>query len=58
MLNAFKAVLWSFFGVRKRSEYEADQKRLSPLQVIVAGLISALIFVLVLFFVVRAVVAR
>ena len=47
--EAFKAVFWSFFGVRKRSEYEADAQRLKPQHVIAAGLISAIIFVLVLF---------
>ena len=30
MKDAFKAVFWSFFGVRKRDEYEADAKRLVP----------------------------
>lgn len=58
MWNAFKAVLWSFLGIRKRADYEADQKRLKPLQVIIAGLISAMVFVLLLVFVVRAVVAK
>ena len=58
MWNAFKAVLWSFLGIRKYAEYEADQKRLKPVQVIVAGLISALVFVLLLFFLVRAIVAK
>ena len=58
MWSAFKAVFWSFFGVRKRAEYEADQRRLNPVQVIVAGLISALAFVLILFFVVKAIVAK
>ena len=25
MIDAFKAVFWSFFGVRKRSDYDADE---------------------------------
>jgi hypothetical protein len=53
--NAFKAVFWSFFGVRKRSEYEADTERLRPQHVIVAGLVSAALFVLVLFGIVKLV---
>jgi hypothetical protein len=53
--NAFKAVFWSFFGVRKRSEYEADTERLKPQHVIAAGLASAAIFVLVLFGIVKLV---
>ncbi len=55
MKNAFKAVFWSFLGVRKRSEYEADTKRLKPQHVIAAGLVSAVIFVLVLFAIVKLV---
>jgi hypothetical protein len=53
--NAFKAVFWSFFGVRRRSEYEADTQRLKPQHVIAAGLVSAAIFVLVLFGIVKLV---
>ena len=47
--NAFKAVFWSFFGVRKRADYAADTQQLKPHHVIVAGLIAALCFVLALF---------
>jgi hypothetical protein len=55
MMNAFKAVFWSFFGVRKGSDYEADAKRLKPQHVIAAGLVSAAIIVLVLFGIVKLV---
>jgi DUF2970 family protein len=51
--NAFKAVFWSFFGVRRRSEYEADTQRLKPQHVIAAGLVSAVVFVLALFGIVQ-----
>ena len=53
MRNAFKAVFWSFFGVRRRSEYEADTQRLKPQHVIAAGLVSAAVFVLALFGIVK-----
>jgi hypothetical protein len=46
---AFKAVFWSFFGVRKGKDYDNDARALRPQQVIVAGLIVALGFVLALF---------
>jgi hypothetical protein len=49
MLDAFKAVFWSFFGVRKRADYEADTRRLKPRHVIAAGLVSAAVFVMLLF---------
>ena len=51
-----KAVLWSFFGVRKRSDYEKDSEQLNPVHVIVAALIGALLFVLVLILIVKSVV--
>jgi hypothetical protein len=55
MKNAFKAVFWGFLGVRRRSEYEADTHRLKPQHVIVAGLVSAVVFVLVIFGIVQLV---
>lgn len=53
MWDAFKAVFWSFFGVRKHADYEADTKRIKPQHVIAAGLVSALVFVLVLIGIVK-----
>jgi hypothetical protein len=53
--NAFKAVFWGFLGVRRRSEYEADTQRLKPQHVIAAGIAAAVVFVLVLFGVVKLV---
>jgi hypothetical protein len=55
MKDAFKAVFWSFFGVRKRAEYEADTKRLTPQAVIAAGVVMAALFVLALFGIVKLV---
>lgn len=52
-----KAVLWSFMGVRKRSDYQQDASSLDPRAVIVAGLLGGVLFVLVLVAVVRWVVA-
>lgn len=55
MKQAFKAVFWSFLGVRRRSEYEADTQRLKIQHVVAAGLVSAALFVLVLFGIVKLV---
>jgi hypothetical protein len=41
-----RAVFWSFFGIRKRAAYEKDAVSLTPLQVIVAGIVGAVILVL------------
>jgi hypothetical protein len=54
-VSAFKAVFWSFFGVRKHSDYESDTQRLKPQHVIAAGVVSAVAFVLLLFLVVKLV---
>lgn len=57
-LQVAKAVFWSFFGIRKRRDYEADSVELKPQQVIIAGLIGAAIFVLSLILLVRLVISK
>ena len=46
--ETMRAVLWSFFGVRRREGYERDVQRLNPLYVIVAGVLAAALFVFAL----------
>jgi len=53
--KAAKAVFWSFFGVRKKQDYESDSTSISPVQVIAAGLIGAVLFVLTLVMIVKLV---
>ena len=55
-VRTFKAVAWSFFGVRKGSEYEKDIAQLNPLHVIVAGIIAAALFVVGLVLLVKWVI--
>ncbi len=52
-LQVAKAVFWSFFGIRKRAEYEKDTVSLTLPQVVVAGIIGALVLVLSLIALVR-----
>jgi hypothetical protein len=54
--DSFKAVAWSFFGVRKAADVEADVQKLNPVHVVVAGVISAALFVVVVLTLVRWVV--
>ncbi|MBC8749935.1 MULTISPECIES: DUF2970 domain-containing protein [Paraburkholderia] len=54
--QSMRAVLWSFFGVRKRRDLEADATQLNPLHVIVAALIGAAVLIGVLILIVRLVV--
>jgi hypothetical protein len=45
-LVAAKAVLWAFFGVRRRGDHARDVVTLTPAQVIVTGIIAGALFVL------------
>jgi preprotein translocase subunit Sec61beta len=47
-LQTLRAVAWSFFGIRKSSEYEKDVGQLNPVHVIVAGVLAAALFILAL----------
>jgi len=53
-----KAVFWSFFGVRKKSDYEKDAQQLNPVHVIIAGVIGAMIFIATLLLIVKIVVSK
>jgi hypothetical protein len=55
VLQLFKAVAWSFLGVRKRADLEADAAQLHPVAVIAAAVVSALLFIVVLLLIVHAV---
>lgn len=57
-LQVAKAVFWSFFGIRKRRDYETDSVELKPHQVIVAGLIGAAILVASLILLVHLVISK
>ena len=52
-LQTMRAVAWSFFGVRKSSDYEKDVSQLNPLHVVIAGVIGAIVFIVVLLVVVN-----
>ena len=53
VLTIAKTVLWSFFGVRRRVQHEAESVNIKPLHVIVAGIIGAALFVISLLVLVR-----
>jgi hypothetical protein len=56
-LQTMQAVAWSFFGIRRRADYAKDVAQLNPIHVVVAGIIGAALFVLVLVFLVRWVIS-
>ena len=53
-----KAVFWSFFGVRRKQDYEQDAAQLNPVHVIIAGVIGAALFIAILVMIVKMVVAK
>ncbi len=57
VMQTFKAVAWSFFGVRRSVDYAQDVQKLNPVHVIVAGVISAALFVGAVVLLVRWVVS-
>ena len=56
-LQAVRAVFWSFFGVRRNRDYQSDAAHLTMRQVVIAGIIGAILFVaslvLLVYFVTR-----
>jgi len=57
LLQTIGAVAWSFFGVRRRADYEADVQKLNPLHLAIAGVLGALLFIGLLVLLVRWVVS-
>jgi hypothetical protein len=53
LLQVATAVFWSFLGVRKTKDRDADAANITPVQVIVMGIIGAGVFVTCLVLIVR-----
>jgi Protein of unknown function (DUF2970) len=45
-------IFWSFFGVRRSKDRDQDAVRITPVQVIIGGLVGAAVFVATLLIVV------
>jgi Protein of unknown function (DUF2970) len=56
--ESFKAVFWSFFGVRKRRDLERDVARLNPIHVVIAAFLMMAAFIGLLITVVHFVTAK
>ena len=55
-IGTMKAVAWSFFGIRKGSDYEKDVNQLNPVHLVIAGVVAAALFVIVLVVLVKWVI--
>lgn len=56
-VQTLKAVAWSFFGVRKSTDYAQDVAKINPVHVVLAGVLAALVFVVGLVLLVKWVIA-
>ncbi|MES2236315.1 MAG: DUF2970 domain-containing protein [Rugosibacter sp.] len=52
------AVFWSFLGIRRRQDYESDAASISLKQVVIAGIIGGIIFVVGVVVLVNVIVAN
>jgi len=57
MFRYFKAVIWSFLGLREKHAFETDQKKLKPIVLIAVGVLVCILFIVVLFGIVKIVVS-
>jgi hypothetical protein len=55
-LQTFRAVAWSFFGIRRSADHAQDVQKLNPVHLVIAAVVSAALFVLVLVLLVRWVI--
>jgi Protein of unknown function (DUF2970) len=55
--QTMKAVAWSFFGVRKSADYERDLGELNPIHLVIAGVLGAVLFIVVLLVLVNWILA-
>ncbi|GGY81234.1 DUF2970 domain-containing protein [Pseudoduganella plicata] len=56
-LYSLKAVMWSFVGLRRKSDFDKDDVKLNPFHVILAGLLAVALFIGILVTVVKLVVS-
>lgn len=57
LMDTVVAILWSFLGLRRQSDFEQDIVKINPVHLIVMGLALGFVFVFVLMLVVYWVVA-
>jgi hypothetical protein len=46
--QTFRAVAWSFLGIRRSADHEQDVKKLNPIHVVIAAVLGAALFVVFL----------
>ena len=54
--QTFRAVAWSFFGIRRSADHEQDVRKLNPIHLVIAAVIGAAVFVVFLVLLVHFVI--
>lgn len=44
-LDTLKAVLWSFAGIRKNSEYQKDLQKLNPIHIVITAVVLVVLII-------------
>jgi hypothetical protein len=57
-MYSMKAVIWSFFGLRRKKDFDQDGAKLNPFHVILAALIGVALFIGLLITIVKFVVSQ
>lgn len=55
-MYSMKAVVWSFFGLRRKRDFDTDSAKLNPVHIIIAALLAVAMFIGLLITVVKLVV--
>ena len=58
MFRYFKAVIWSFLGLREKHAFETDQKKLKPIVLIAVGILVCVVFIIALIGVVQIIASN
>ncbi len=56
--TTIKTVLWSFLGIRKKSEHDKNAAQLNPVHIVIAALMVVAVFITALILIVKSVVAK
>ena len=57
-LGTLKAVLWSFVGIRKNSEYQKDLQKLNPVHIVITAIVLVMLMIAGLIGLVNFVVSK
>nr|WP_314627407.1 DUF2970 domain-containing protein [uncultured Janthinobacterium sp.] len=55
-LYSLRAVVWSFTGLRRKSDFDTDSARLNPVHVVIAGFLAVACLIGILISIVKFVV--